>query len=151
MEKELTGYIALAGINLMGKEEYFAIYNDGYKYEKGDKVLVTGYRRGQILTIQNIITLDDMTHFHENEKITQEIVCKINPSAIDMTAYEDREKRRKELAKIQYKKHQLRQTMDNIIQSTKDDKKYEIFAETNPDFAKLLEEYKELMSKEVKE
>lgn len=151
MAKELTGYIAVAGINLMGKEEYFAIYNDGYKYEKGDKVLVTGYRRGQILTIQNIITLDDMTHVHENEKITQEIVCKINPSAIDMTAYEDREKRRKELAKIQYKKHQLRQMMDNIIQSTKDDKKYEIFAETNPDFAKLLEEYKELMSKEVKE
>lgn len=150
MAKELTGYIAVAGINLMGKEEYFAIYNDGYKYEKGDKVLVTGYRRGQILTIQNIITLDDMTHFHENEKITQEIVCKINPSAIDMTAYEDREKRRKELAKIQYKKHQLRQMMDDIIQSTKDDEKYEIFAETNSRFAKLLEEYKEL-SKEVKE
>lgn len=150
MAKELTGYIAVAGINLMGKEEYFAIYNDGYKYEKGDKVLVIGYRRGQILTIQNIITLDDMTHVHENEKITQEIVCKINPSAIDMTAYEDREKRRKELAKIQYKKHQLRQMMDNIIQSTKDDKKDEIFAETNPRFAKLLEEYKEL-SKEVEE
>lgn len=150
MAKELTGYIAVAGINLMGKEEYFAIYNDGYKYEKGDKVLVTGYRRGQILPIQNIITLDDMTHFHENEKITQEIVCKINPSAIDMTAYEDREKRRKELAKIQYKKHQLRQMMDDIIQSTKDDKKYEIFAETNSRFAKLLEEYKEL-SKEVEE
>lgn len=150
MAKELTGYITVAGINLMGKEEYFAIYNDGYKYEKGDKVLVTGYRRGQILTIQNIITLDDMTHVHENEKITQEIVCKINPSAIDMTAYEDREKRRKELAKIQYKKHQLRQMMDNIIQSTKDDKKDEIFAETNPRFAKLLEEYKEL-SKEVEE
>lgn len=150
MAKELTGYIAVAGINLMGKEEYFAIYNDGYKYEKGDKVLVTGYRRGQILTIQNIITLDDMTHFHENEKITQEIVCKINPSAIDMTAYEDREKRRKELAKIQYKKHQLRQMMDDIIQSTKDDQKYEIFAETNSRFAKLLEEYKEL-SKEVEE
>lgn len=150
MAKELTGYIAVAGINLMGKEEYFAIYNDVYKYEKGDKVLVTGYRRGQILTIQNIITLDDMTHVHENEKITQEIVCKINPSAIDMTAYEDREKRRKELAKIQYKKHQLRQMMDNIIQSTKDDKKDEIFAETNPRFAKLLEEYKEL-SKEVEE
>lgn len=151
MAKELTGYIAVAGINLMGKEEYFAIYNDGYKYEKGDKVLVTGHRRGQILTIQNILTLDDMTHVHENEKITQEIVCKINPSAIDMTAYEDREKRRKELAKIQYKKHQLRQMMDNIIQSTKDDKKDEIFAETNPRFAKLLEEYKELMSKEIKE
>ena len=150
MAKELTGYIAVAGINLMGKDEYFAIYNDGYKYEKGDKVLVTGYRRGQILTIQNIITLDDMTHFHENEKITQEIVCKINPSAIDMTAYEDREKRRKELAKIQYKKHQLRQMMDDIIQSTKDDEKYEIFAETNSKFAKLLEEYKEL-SKEVEE
>jgi hypothetical protein len=150
MAKELTGYIAVAGINLMGKEEYFAIYNDGYKYEKGDKVLVTGYRRGQILTIQNILTLDDMTHFHENEKITQEIVCKINPSAIDMTAYEDREKRRKELAKIQYKKHQLRQMMDDIIQSTKDDEKYEIFAETNSKFAKLLEEYKEL-SKEVEE
>ena len=151
MAKELTGYIAVAGINLMGKEEYFAIYNDGYKYEKGDKVLVTGYRRGQILTIQNILTLDDMKHFHENEKITQEIVCKINPSAIDMTAYEDRDKRRKELTKIQYKKHQLRQMMDDIIQSTKDDKKYEIFAETNSGFAKLLEEYKELMSKEVKE
>ena len=151
MAKELTGYIAVAGINLMGKEEYFAIYNDGYKYEKGDKVLVTGYRRGQILTIQNILTLDDMTHVHENEKITQEIVCKINPSSIDMTAYEDREKRRKELAKIQYKKHQLRQMMDNIIQSTKDDKKYEIFAETDSGFAKLLEEYKELMSKKVKE
>lgn len=150
MAKELTDYIAVAGINLMGKEEYFAIYNDGYKYEKGDKVLVTGHRRGQILTIQNILTLDDMTHVHENEKITQEIVCKINPSAIDMTAYEDREKRRKELAKIQYKKHQLRQMMDNIIQSTKDDKKDEIFAETNPRFAKLLEEYKEL-SKEVEE
>lgn len=150
MAKELTGYIAVAGINLMGKEEYFAIYNDGYKYEKGDKVLVTGYRRGQILTIQNIITLDDMTHFHENEKITQEIVCKINPSAIDMTAYEDREKRRKDLAKIQYKKHQLRQMMDDIIQSTKDDEKYEIFAETNSRFAKILEEYKEL-SKEVEE
>lgn len=150
MAKELTGYIAVAGINLMGKEEYFAIYNDGYKYEKGDKVLVTGYRIGQILTIQNILTLDDMKHFHENEKITQEIVRKIDPSAIDMTAYEDREKRRKELAKIQYKKHQLRQMMDNIIQSTKDDKKYEIFAETDPRFAKLLEEYKEL-SKEVEE
>lgn len=150
MAKELTGYIAVAGINLMGKEEYFAIYNDGYKYEKGDKVLVTGYRRGQILTIQNILMLDDMTHVHENEKITQEIVCKINPSAIDMTAYEDREKRRKELAKIQYKKHQLRQMMDNIIQSTKDDEKYEIFAETNSRFAKLLEEYKEL-SKEMEE
>lgn len=150
MAKELTGYIAVAGINLMWKEEYFAIYNDGYKYEKGDKVLVTGYRRGQILTIQNILTLDDMTHVHENEKITQEIVCKINPSAIDMTAYEDREKRRKKLAKIQYKKHQLRQMMDNIIQSTKDDEKYEIFAETNSRFAKLLEEYKEL-SKEMEE
>lgn len=150
MAKELTGYIAVAGINLMGKEEYFAIYNDDYKYEKGDKVLVTGYRRGQILIIQNILTLDDMKHFHENEKITQEIVCKIDPSAIDMTAYEDREKRRKELAKMQYKKHQLRQTMDNIIQSTKDDKKDEIFAGMNPDFAKLLEEYKEL-EKEMEE
>ena len=37
------------------------------------------------------------------KKITQEIVCKINPSAIDMTAYEDREKRRKELAKYNIK------------------------------------------------
>ena len=146
MAKELTGYIAVAGINL----EYFAIYNDGYKYEKGDKVLVTGYHRGQILIIQNILTLDDMKHFHKNEKITQEIVCKIDPGAIDTTAYEDRKKRRKELAKMQYKKHQLRQTMDNIIQSTKDDKKYEIFAGTNPDFAKLLEEYKEL-EKEIEE
>ena len=99
MAKELTGYIAVAGINLMGKEEYFAIYNDDYKYEKGDKVLVTGYRRGQILTIQNILTLDDMKHFHENEKITQEIVCKIDPGAIDMTAYEDREKKTKRIRK----------------------------------------------------
>lgn len=40
--------------------------------------------------------------------------------------------------------------MDDIIQSTKDDEKYEIFAETNSRFAKLLEEYKEL-SKEVEE
>jgi len=45
---------------------------------------------------------------------------------------------------------QFNQMMDDIIQSTKDDEKYEIFAETNSKFAKLLEEYKEL-SKEVEE
>ena len=84
------------------------------------------------------------------KKITQEIVCRIAPNAIDMTDYENRENTRKELAKMRYKKYQLRQTMDNIIQATKDDKKYELFAQGNPEFAKLFKEYKEL-SEETEE
>ena len=68
MAKELTGYIAVAGINLNGREEYFAIYNDSWMYERNDKVLVTGSYSGKVLTIQNIYTLDEMKRCHNDKK-----------------------------------------------------------------------------------
>lgn len=106
------------------RELVFAAYEP---YEVNDYVVVNsghhGFVVGQITSVENV---------EGNVQYGREIICKI-----DMTAYNDRKERAKRRA-------ELKDMMDSAVKDFKDMTMYEMIAAKNPEFAKLLEEFKEL-------
>lgn len=127
---KLTGYNKVAVIKQGYGVYHFAIYNDGFDYQPGDKVLVSSDK--QIQTIDEVITPEESTQKF-NKNITAEVICKI-----DTSFYDIRVEDRKRAADV-------KQKMDAMIKKMDETNKYEMYAERNPELKELLEAYKELV------
>lgn len=102
----------------------YAAYED---YAEGDYIVVhTGHHGMAIAKVKAIGTEDDKVEYG------REIICKI-----DMSAYNERKARAKRRA-------ELKDMMDSAVKDFQDMTMYEMIAAKNPEFAKLLEEFKEL-------
>lgn len=127
----LTGYKAVAVIEkaCYNQDYHFAIYEDGTDYKPGDMVKVSGGNGFD--TIKEIITPEE-AHERFKKDITAEVICKI-----DTTAYDERVRKRKEAADI-------KKEMDKMIKVMDENKKYEMYANENPELLKLLNKFKEV-------
>lgn len=132
---KLTGYKAVAVIKqgYAYKHYHFAIYDDGFDYQPGDKVILSN--SNDIWTINEIITPEEATARY-NKNITAEVVCKV-----DTNSYEKRVQKRKAIEK-------LKRDMDKKIKEMDESKKYEMYAAENPDLKNMLEAYKALVNEE---
>ena len=132
---KLTGYKAVAVIKqgYAFKHYHFAIYDDGFDYQPGDKVILSN--SNDIWTINEIITPEEATARY-NKNITAEVVCKV-----DTNSYEKRVQKRKAIEK-------LKRDMDKKIKEMDESKKYEMYAAENPDLKNMLESYKALVNEE---
>lgn len=132
---KLTGYKAVAVIKqgYAFKHYHFAIYDDGFDYQPGDKVILSN--SNDIWIINEIITPEEATARY-NKNITAEVVCKV-----DTNSYEKRVQKRKAIEK-------LKRDMDKKIKEMDESKKYEMYAAENPDLKNMLEAYKALVNEE---
>ncbi len=130
MGTKLTGYSKVAVVKMGYGTYHFAIYNDGFDYQPGDKVIVSG--NDQIQKIDEIITPEEAAARY-NKNITAEVICKV-----DISSYDIRVVKRKQAADIKKK-------MDAMIKQMDETNKYEMYAEQNPELKELLESYKELV------
>lgn len=132
---KLTGYKAVAVIKqgYAFKHYHFAIYDDGFDYQPGDKVILSN--SNDIWTINEIITPEEATARY-NKNITAEVVCKV-----DTNSYDKRVQKRKAIEK-------LKRDMDKKIKEMDENKKYEMYAAENPDLKNMLEAYKALVNEE---
>lgn len=130
---KLTGYKAVAVIRqgYAFKHYHFAIYDDGFDYQPGDKVILSN--SNDIWTISEIITPEEATARY-NKNITAEVVCKV-----DTNSYEKRVQKRKAIEK-------LKRDMDKKIKEMDESKKYEMYAAESPDLKNMLESYKALVN-----
>lgn len=92
---KLTGYVAVAVVELGGRDYHYAIYEDGIIYKQGDKVIVSG--RNTIKTIKEIIRPEEAKNRYSGD-ITAEIVCRLNTKP-----YDERIRKRKEAEKTKKK------------------------------------------------
>ncbi len=130
MEK-LTGYKAVAVVNQGGIDYHFAIYDDGFTYNPGDTVFVSGDNR--IKEISDIISPEEADS-RFNKGITAEVI-----SPVILTAYNERLEKRKEALKLKNEMDKKMMEMDKML-------KYEMYADKCPEFKKMLEKYMELTS-----
>lgn len=133
---KLEGYYAVAGTKegYYGKKYFYAIYDDGKTYKAGDKIVVSGANNG-VLTIEEIITPDEC-----NRNITAEVICKV-----DTLAYDKRVEERKEKAERKKEADKIKKQMDKMITEMDQTKRYEMYANDNPELAEKLKVYKELI------
>lgn len=133
---KLEGYYAVAGTKegYYGKKYFYAIYDDGETYKAGDKIVVSGANK-DILTIEEILTPDEC-----NTNITAEVICKV-----DTSAYDKRVEERKEKAERKKEADKIKKQMDKMITEIDQTKRYEIYANDNPELAEKLKVYKELI------
>lgn len=128
---KLTGFNKVAVIEYNNTLDlHYALYDEDIK--AGDHVLVTGKLSSQIKQIKNIITLDEARETYKDD-IIEEVKCKV-----DLSAYDQRVKNRIKAA-------ELRKEMDKKIAEMDEMNKYTVYADRNPELAKMLEEYKELV------
>ena len=81
MMAKLTGYSKVAVVKMGCTNYHFAIYNDGFDYQPGDKVLVSGNKQVQV--IDEIITPEESTQ-RFNKNIIAEVICKVDTSSYDI-------------------------------------------------------------------
>lgn len=128
----LTGFKKVAVIKLGNMNYNYALYDDDIQV--GDKVLVSG-ACNNIVEVSDIITKEEAKENFPNDiiNITAEVKCKV-----DLSAYEQRLRNRKEAT-------QLKKKMDEEIKKMDEINKYAMYAESNPELAKMLNQYKELV------
>lgn len=130
--KGLSGYYKVAETKQGYGTYYYAIFDDGNTYEKGDKILVSGVNK-EVLEITDILTPDE-TKRRSSKAITAEVIGKV---VVDTSAYEARVEKRKVAEKLKKELNQKMKQLDEI-------QKYEYFAKIDPEFAKLVDEYKKV-------
>ena len=130
--KGLSGYYKVAETKHGYGTYYYAIFDDGNTYEKGDKILVSGVNK-EVLEITDILTPDE-TKRRSSKAITAEVIGKV---VVDTSAYEARVEKRKVAEKLKKELNQKMKQLDEI-------QKYEYFAKIDPEFAKLVDEYKKV-------
>lgn len=126
---KLTGYVAVAVVELCGRDYHYAIYEDGII--QGDKVIVSG--SNTIKTVKEVITPEEAKNRYSGN-ITAEIICKL-----DTSAYDERVRKRKEAEKT-------KKEMDKLIKEMDEVNKYEMYAKQNPELHELLQKFKELIA-----
>lgn len=136
---KLEGYkaVAVTKEGCYGKKYSYAVYDDGKVYVAGDKIVVSGANKG-ILTIEAILTPEEC-----NENITAEVICKV-----DTSAYDKRVEERKEKAERKKEADKIKKQMDKMITEMDQTKRYEMYANDNPELAEKLKVYKELIGEE---
>ena len=130
--KGLSGYYKVEETKHGYGTYYYAIFDDGNTYEKGDKILVSGANK-EVLEITDILTLDEAKE-KSIKAITAEVIGRV---IIDTSAYEARIEKRKVAEKLKKELNQKMKQLDEI-------QKYEYFAKIDPEFAKLVDEYKKV-------
>ena len=139
---KLEGYYAVAvteqGIGYNRRDYYYAIFDDGFKYDKYDNVLVSGANH-TVLMIKDIITPEEAREKCEKD-ITAEVICKV-----DFDRYNKRVKERKEKAERKKEADKIKKQMDKMITEMDQTKRYEMYASDNPELAEKLKAYKELI------
>ena len=88
--KGLSGYYKVAETKQGYGTYYYAIFEDGNTYEKGDKILVSGVNK-EVLENTDILTPDE-TKRRSSKAITAEVIGKV---VVDTSAYEARVDKRK--------------------------------------------------------
>ena len=133
---KLEGYkaVAVTKEGCYGKKYSYAIYDDGEVYKAGDKIVVSGSNK-DILTIEEILTPEEC-----NINITAEVICKV-----DTSAYDNRVEERKEKAERKKEADKIKKQMDKMITEMDQTKRYEMYANDNPELAEKLKVYKELI------
>ena len=133
---KLEGYkaVAVTKEGCYGKKYYYAIYSDGETYKVGDKIVVSGVNK-DILTIEEILTPEEC-----NVNITAEVICKV-----DTLAYDKRVEERKYKAERKKEADKIKKQMDKMITEMDQTKRYEMYANDNPELAEKLKAYKELI------
>ena len=133
---KLEGYkaVAVTKEGCYGKKYYYAIYSDEETYKVGDKIVVSGVNK-DILTIEEIITPEEC-----NVNITAEVICKV-----DTLAYDKRVEERKYKAERKKEADKIKKQMDKMITEMDQTKRYEMYANDNPELAEKLKVYKELI------
>ena len=133
---KLEGYkaVAVTKEGCYGKKYSYAIYDDGEVYKAGDKIVVSGSNK-DILTIEEILTPEEC-----NRNITAEVICKV-----DTSAYDKRVEERKEKAERKKEADKIKKQMDKMITEMDQTKRYEMYANDNPELAEKLKVYKELI------
>ena len=133
---KLEGYkaVAVTKEGCYGNKYYYAIYSDGEIYKVGDKIVVSGANK-DILTIEEILTPEEC-----NRNITAEVICKV-----DTSAYDKRVEERKEKAERKKEADKIKKQMDKMITEMDQTKRYEMYANDNPELAEKLKVYKELI------
>lgn len=133
---KLEGYkaVAVTKEGCYGKKYSYAIYSDGETYKAGDKIVVSGANNG-VLTIEEILTPEEC-----NRNITAEVICKV-----DTSAYDKRVEERKEKAERKKEADKIKKQMDKMITEMDQTKRYEMYANDNPELAEKLKVYKELI------
>ena len=133
---KLEGYkaVAVTKEGCYGKKYSYAIYSDGETYKVGDKIVVSGANK-DILTIEEILTPEEC-----NRNITAEVICKV-----DTSAYDKRVEERKEKAERKKEADKIKKQMDKMITEMDQTKRYEMYANDNPELAEKLKAYKELI------
>ena len=139
---KLEGYKAVAvieeGIGYNRRDYYYAIFDDGFKYDKYDNVLVSGANH-TVLMIKDIITPEEAREKCEKD-ITEEVICKV-----DFDRYNKRVEERKEAAERKKEADKIKKQMDKMVEEMDKNKMYESYARFNPELAKKLKVYKELI------
>lgn len=130
--KGLSGYYKVAETKQGYGTYYYAIFEDGNTYEKGDKILVSGANK-EVLEITDILTPDKAKR-NSSKAITAEVIGKV---VIDTSAYEARIEKRKVAEKLKKELNQKMKQLDKV-------QKYEYFAKLDPEFAALVDEYKKV-------
>ena len=125
---KLTGYYGVAETVQSRGKYYYAIYGDQDCYKVGDKILVSGACR-DILEIVNILTPEE---FEGKVDLTAEVICKVDTKAFDKRVEERR------------RKMKLKKELDKRLKEIVNEGKYEWAADKDPEFAKMLEEYKKI-------
>jgi hypothetical protein len=127
---KLTGFKRVAVIEMSGTNYYYALFDEDINVK--DTVLVTGSASNKILSIKEILTTEEAKEKCEKD-ITAEVMCKV-----DLSTYNKRVENRK-------KAEELRKEMDKKIAEMDVMNKYTMYAERNPELAKMLETYRELV------
>lgn len=139
---KLEGYYAVAvteeGIGYNKRNYYYAIFDDGFKYDKYDNVLVSGANHN-VLMIKDIITPEEAREKFEKD-ITAEVICKV-----DFDRYNKRVEERKEAAERKKEADKIKKQMDKMVEEMDKNKMYESYAKFNPELAEKLKAYKELI------
>ena len=139
---KLEGYKAVAvieeGIGYNRRDYYYAIFDDGFKYDKYDNVLVSGANH-TVLMIKDIITPEEAREKFEKD-ITAEVICQV-----DFDRYNKRVEERKEAAERKKEADKIKKQMDKMVEEMDKNKMYESYARFNPELAEKLKAYKELI------
>lgn len=116
---KLEGYkaVAVTKEGCYEKKYFYAVYDDGKVYVAGDKIVVSGANNG-ILTIEAILTPEE---------------------------YDKRVEERKEKAERKKEADKIKKQMDKMITEMDQTKRYEMYANDNPELAEKLKAYKELI------
>lgn len=126
---KLEGFSRVAVVEFGCREYHFAIYDDGTDYNAGDAVIVSGVTG--VVKIKEIISAEECKE-RCKKNIISEVICKV-----DISAYEERVKRRTEKAKLEKDLEKRRKE----IQKKLDD---EYYASKDDAYAEMLRRYSEL-------